>query len=75
MKAGNYPSVSYIKLPAYQDSHPGYSDPLDEQEGVVSLINFLQHQPDWKNTAVIVTYDDFGRLVRPRLCYAHERVL
>jgi len=58
VRAGNYPAVSYIKLPAYQDSHPGYSDPLDEQEGVVSLINFLQHQPDWKDTAVIVTYDD-----------------
>ena len=25
---------------------------------MVSLVNFLQHQPDWKNTAVIVTYDD-----------------
>ena len=58
VKAGNYPSVSYIKLPAYQDAHAGYSDPLDEQEGVVQLVNFLESQPDWKNTAVIVTYDD-----------------
>jgi phospholipase C len=58
VKAGNYPSVSYIKMPSYQDGHPGNSDPLDEQDGVVSLINFLQQQPDWKNTAVIITYDD-----------------
>jgi phospholipase C len=58
VKAGNYPSVSYIKMAAYQDAHPGNSDPLDEQEGVVTLINFLQEQPDWKNTAVIITYDD-----------------
>jgi phospholipase C len=58
VKAGNYPSVSYIKMPAYQDGHPGNSDPLDEQDGVVSLVNFLQQQPDWKNTAVIITYDD-----------------
>jgi phospholipase C len=56
--AGNYPSVSYIKMPAYQDAHPGNSDPLDEQTGTVDLINFLQKQPDWKNTAVIITYDD-----------------
>jgi len=56
--SGNYPAVSFIKLPAYQDAHPGYSDPLDEQTGVVNLINFLQQQPDWENTAVIVTYDD-----------------
>ncbi len=58
VKAGNYPSVSYIKMPAYEDGHPGNSDPLDEQQGVVSLINFLQQQPDWKNTAVIITYDN-----------------
>jgi phospholipase C len=58
VKAGNYPSVSYIKMSAYQDGHAGNSDPLDEQEGTVSLINFLQQQPDWKNTAVIITYDD-----------------
>jgi phospholipase C len=56
--SGNYPAVSFIKLPAYQDGHAGYSDPLDEQTGTVTLINFLQQQPDWKNTAVIVTYDD-----------------
>ena len=58
VKAGNFPSVSYIKMPAYQDGHAAYSDPLDEQDGTVSLINFLQQQPDWKNTAVIVTWDD-----------------
>ena len=58
MKAGNFPAVSYIKMPAFQDGHAGYSDPLDEQAGTVDLINFLQKQPDWKDTAVIVTYDD-----------------
>jgi phospholipase C len=58
VKAGNYPSVSYIKMPAYQDAHPGNSDPLDEQQGLVTLVNFLEQQPDWKDTAVIVTYDD-----------------
>jgi phospholipase C len=45
-------------MAAFQDAHPGNSDPLDEQTGVVNLINFLQQQPDWKETAVIITYDD-----------------
>jgi phospholipase C len=58
VKAGNYPSVSYIKMPAYQDGHAGNSDPLNEQAGNVALINFLQQQPDWDSTAVIITYDD-----------------
>jgi phospholipase C len=58
VKAGNYPAVSYIKLPAFQDGHAGYSDPLDEQQGTVALIDFLEKQPDWKNTAVVITWDD-----------------
>jgi len=29
--AGNMPAVSFVKAPAYQDGHAGYSDPLDEQ--------------------------------------------
>ena len=58
VKAGNFPAVSYIKMPAYQDGHAGYSDPLDEQTGTATLINFLEQQPDWKNTAVIITWDD-----------------
>jgi phospholipase C len=56
--SGNYPAVSYIKMAAYQDGHPGNSDPLDEQEGNVQLINFLQQQPEWNSTLVIITYDD-----------------
>jgi len=58
VKAGNFPSVSFIKAPAYQDAHAGYSDPLDEQTFVASMVNFLQQQPDWATTAVIVAYDD-----------------
>jgi hypothetical protein len=58
VKAGHLPAVSYIKMPAYQDGHAGYSDPLDEQAGNVALINFLQKQPEWRDTAVIITYDD-----------------
>ena len=58
VQAGNFPSVSLIKMPAFQDAHPGNSDPLDEQAGIVNLINFLQKQPDWKATAVIIAYDD-----------------
>jgi phospholipase C len=56
--AGNFPSVSYLKPPAVNDAHPGNSDPLDEQAFIVKVVNFLQQQPDWKNTAVIITYDD-----------------
>ncbi len=58
VKAGNYPSVNFLKAPAYQDGHAGYSDPLDEQAFVTKVVNFLQQQPDWNTTAVIVAWDD-----------------
>jgi phospholipase C len=58
VSAGNFPAVSYLKAPAYQDAHAGYSDPIDEQNFVVNVVNFLQQQPEWSSTAVIVTYDD-----------------
>jgi phospholipase C len=56
--AGNLPAVSYLKAQAYQDAHPGYSDPLDEQTFVVNVINTLQKSPFWGTTAVMIAYDD-----------------
>ena len=58
IKAGNFPTVSYIKAPAFENGHAGNSDPLDEQHWVVSVVNFLEQQPDWDHTAVIIAYDD-----------------
>jgi phospholipase C len=58
VNAGNFPAVSYLKAPGYQDGHAGYSDPLDEQTFVVNTINFLEKQPDWESTAVVIAYDD-----------------
>jgi phospholipase C len=58
VRAGNFPSVSFLKAPAFQDGHAGYSDPLDEQAFVVKVLNFLQQQKEWRDTAVIVTWDD-----------------
>ena len=58
VSAGNFPAVSFLKAPGYQDGHAGYSDPLDEQTFIVNTINFLQQQPDWASTAVVIAYDD-----------------
>jgi phospholipase C len=58
VSAGNFPAVSFLKAAGFQDGHAGYSDPLDEQTFIVNTINFLQKQPDWDSTAVIIAYDD-----------------
>jgi phospholipase C len=56
--AGKLPSVSYLKAPRAMDGHPNNSSPLDEQDFIVSTINFLESLPTWGSTAVIITWDD-----------------
>lgn len=58
VSAGNFPAVSYLKAPGFQDGHAGYSDPIDEQTFIVHVINFLQNSPFWSSTAVVIAYDD-----------------
>lgn len=58
LNANNLPAVSFLKAPAFQDGHAGYSDPLDEQHFLVHVINALQKSPEWSETAVIILYDD-----------------
>jgi phospholipase C len=58
LSAGNMPAVSFLKAAEYQDGHPGYSDPLDEQTFLVNTINQIEQSKDWASTAIVVTYDD-----------------
>ena len=53
------PAVSFVKMAAYQDGHPGNSDPLSEQNGIVTVINALMNSSDWDSTAVIISWDNF----------------
>jgi phospholipase C len=52
------PAVSYLKPPAYENAHPGNSDPLEEQQFVVNTVNAIEQSRYWPSTAVIITYDD-----------------
>jgi phospholipase C len=52
------PAVTYLKAAAYQDGHPGYSDPIDEQVWVVGVVNAIAKSQYWKDTAIIIAYDD-----------------
>jgi phospholipase C len=52
------PAVSYLKAPAFQDGHPGYSDPLNEQTWLVNTVNSIEQSKYWASTAIVITYDD-----------------
>ena len=52
------PAVTYIKAPGFLDGHAQYSDPLLEQHFLVQIINTVMKSKYWKDTAIIITYDD-----------------
>jgi len=78
LTAHNMPAVSFLKAPNYQDGHPGYSDPLDEQRFVTEMINQIERSPFWKSTAIIIAYDDsdglYDHVAPPILNYDSENV-
>jgi phospholipase C len=73
LAAGNFPAVSFLKAPGFEDGHAGYSDPLDEGAFISETINVLKKNPEWDQTAVIIAYDDsdgwydhqLGQIVNP----------
>ena len=58
LKSGVFPSVVFLKAAGYQDGHPDYSSPIDEQTWIVNTINALEESKFWSNTAVFIAWDD-----------------
>jgi phospholipase C len=58
LAAGNLPAVVYLKAPAFQDGHAGYSNPIDEQTFIVEVLAALQGSQEWASTALVIAYDD-----------------
>ncbi len=65
-RAGHVPAVSFLKAPAYQNGHPGNSNPLDEQTFLVDTLEpapaasrVAKHGGDHRRRRL-------RRLVRPR---------
>jgi len=58
LTANNLPAVSFVKPPGFEEGHPGYSDPLDEQVFLVTVLNALQQSREWSSTAVVISWDD-----------------
>lgn len=54
------PSVCWIKAAAPNDEHPGYSDIAKGQQYVADLVQAVQQSPYWKDTVILITYDDYG---------------
>ncbi len=57
---GKLPAVSFVKPIGEENEHPGYSTITDGENHALDLINAIKSGPQWKQTAIIVTYDEHG---------------
>ncbi len=58
LPADHFPAVTYLKAPVYETGHPASSDPITEQNWIVSEVNKIESLPTWNSTAIFITYDD-----------------
>ena len=59
---GRLPAVAFFKPVGEDNEHPGYSSVLAGENHTAFLIQLIQKSPLWKDTAIIVTYDENGGL-------------
>jgi phospholipase C len=58
---GTLPSVSWVMPYSGAGEHPGAGEPIWKgQRHVTNIINALMQGPGWENTAIFVTWDDWG---------------
>jgi len=59
-RAGKLPAVAFVKPLGEVNEHPGYTNVLSGEQHAEALINDIRNGPDWKSTAIIITYDENG---------------
>ena len=58
--SGDFPAVSFIKPLGPDNEHPGYASLMRGQQHVADLVRRIRNSPAWKDTVIIITYDEFG---------------
>jgi phospholipase C len=52
--------VAFVKPIGAHNEHPGYADLLSGQQYVADLVQAVQDSPVWKDSVIILTYDEGG---------------
>ncbi len=60
LSSNTLPAVSFIKAIGEENEHPGYADLASGQQYTANLVAAVQNSPYWKDTAIIITYDENG---------------
>jgi acid phosphatase len=59
-KEGTLPAVSFVKPIGANNEHSGYAELLTGEKHVIELIDAIKNGPNWKDTAIVITYDEYG---------------
>lgn len=59
-EGGALPAVSFIKPDGVDNEHPNYTDVYTGEAHAESLITAIRNGPYWKDTAIVITYDENG---------------
>ncbi len=57
---GTIPAVSFIKPLGPDNEHPGYTDLMRGQRHVAEIVRAVVNSPVWRDTVIIITYDENG---------------
>ncbi len=60
LSSGNLPHVSIVKLLGKYNEHPGYATIVAGQMEVANLISAIQMSSAWKDSMILVYYDEAG---------------
>jgi phospholipase C len=60
IETGTLPAVSFYKPIGALNEHPGYADLISVEQHIADLLARIEASSQWKNTLVIVTYDENG---------------
>lgn len=60
INSGSLPAVSFYKPAGALNEHPGYADVLSGDQHVAEVISRIEHSQLWKDSVIIVTYDENG---------------
>jgi phospholipase C len=60
LSKGQLPAVSFIKPLGPDNEHPGYAALLRGQQHVAKLVEAVRKSKFWKNSVIIITYDENG---------------
>ena len=60
IETGTLPAVSFYKPIGSLNEHPGYADLISGEQHIADLLARIEASSQWKNTLVIVTYDENG---------------